>query len=249
MAPASHRYLSVLTLTGLITVSCSTNMLREAPPPTKIDNQPLSCPLKDGSGTESALSVSTTSEVRFTQRVIESFTFPYDSVVESFLHSPGVLTYPQLATLPRTRFVAQLDTLGQYTLFNYREEAPRAQIETFLKEAQRFVGVPYRYGGTSPRGFDCSGLVYYTLKHTGISVPRTAHAQYLHAIPVKKAELRPGDLVFFRTNRRTRRITHVGIYLGDNQFIHARSGGKKVDITSLSNSYYKKRFVRGGRVL
>ncbi|OQW91975.1 MAG: hypothetical protein BWK79_15685 [Beggiatoa sp. IS2] len=151
----------------------------------------------------------------------------------------------------------RVDNLSQDTLANShlpsenKTDKPvvNRQVETVLSKARRFIGTPYRRGGTSPRGFDCSGLVYYTLKQTGISVPRSAHDQYLHSTPIKQTELRPGDLVFFKTNRRTSRITHVGIYLGDDRFIHARSGGRKVDITSLSDGYYSTRFVRGGRIL
>jgi len=117
-----------------------------------------------------------------------------------------------------------------------------------LSQAYRFLGVPYRRGGTTPKGFDCSGLVYYLHKNVGVSLPRTAHAQYLNSFPVAQSDLQAGDLVFFRTNRGTRRITHVGVYVGDNKFIHSRSPGKRVAITSLSNSYYRSRFVRGGRV-
>lgn len=117
-----------------------------------------------------------------------------------------------------------------------------------LSQAYRFLGVPYRRGGTTPKGFDCSGLVYYLHKNIGISLPRTAHAQYLNSSPVAQSELQAGDLVFFRTRRGTQRITHVGVYVGDNKFIHSRSPGKRVTITSLSNSYYRARFVRGGRV-
>ncbi len=120
--------------------------------------------------------------------------------------------------------------------------------KSVLSQAQRFLGVPYRRGGTSPRGFDCSGLVYYLHKNVGVSLPRTAHDQYLSSTPIAKSDLRAGDLVFFRTNRGTRRITHVGVYIGDDKFIHSRSPGKRVTITSLSNSYYRSRFVRGGRV-
>lgn len=207
--------------------------------------------------------------------VIESFTFPFDSKVEKLLHSPETLEEPDLMPVDSKaeKLLHSPDTLEEPDLtpepreiMNQRdpevieitsksissltgESKSTFQIERMLSQASDFIGVPYRRGGSSPRGFDCSGLVYYTLKNLGISVPRSAHDQYLHSKPIAKSELRPGDLVFFKIHHRSQRITHVGIYLGDNQFIHARSGGRKVAITNLSDKYYQPRFVRGGRII
>ena len=120
-------------------------------------------------------------------------------------------------------------------------------VSQVLRIARRQVGVPYRYGGRSPRtGFDCSGLVYYSHAQAGISVPRTTRDLYRRATPVSRTRLRPGDLVFFRVN--TPRVGHVGIYLGDGRFVHAPSAGKRVAIESMSNPYWKSRFLRGGRI-
>jgi hypothetical protein len=275
LTPRHGHYLVIVTLIGVFSTGCSTNSVKETPPTDK-QSPPQTCPLaEENPSTHHRLSYhliekSTLIDLSVpmtdaSQRFAESFAFRYDTVVDNLLKSPNIPLYPQIK-LPQDDLIARLDDMSQDVLANYRLQGEKKtdeqqvvnlldrsenfkQIETLLNKARHFVGVPYRYGGTSPRGFDCSGLVYYTLKNTGVSVPRTAHAQYLHSTPVKKSELRPGDLVFFRTNRRTRRITHVGIYLGDNRFIHARSGGKKVDITKLSNRYYSTRFVRGGRVL
>lgn len=116
-----------------------------------------------------------------------------------------------------------------------------------VRVARRQVGVPYRYGGRSPRtGFDCSGLVYYSHRQAGIAVPRTTRALYRRAAPVSRAGLRPGDLVFFRVN--TPRVGHVGIYLGGGRFVHAPSSGKRVAIETMSNPYWKARFLGGGRI-
>jgi len=116
-----------------------------------------------------------------------------------------------------------------------------------IAAAKDMLGVPYHYGGQSPsRGFDCSGLVVFSFEKAGIPVPRTTYQQFRSSRPVKRARMQAGDLVFFRISRS--RISHVGIYLGDNRFIHAPSSGKRVSIDRLDDPYWAKRFVRAGRV-
>jgi len=107
------------------------------------------------------------------------------------------------------------------------------------------LGAPYHYGGSSPRGFDCSGLVYYAFREAGIRVPRTTRAQLRHAQQVPLSQIIPGDLLFFR--QRFRRVSHVGIYAGDGWFIHAPSRGKRVSYESMQSSYWKPRLVTAGR--
>jgi murein DD-endopeptidase len=114
--------------------------------------------------------------------------------------------------------------------------------------ALRYVGVPYRYGGAEPsRGFDCSGLVAYVHGQGGISVPRTAAAQFASARRVSEAELQPGDLVFFRLSARSRDVTHVGIYTGGRRFVHAPQTGSRVGEASLDDAYYRARYAGSGR--
>lgn len=110
--------------------------------------------------------------------------------------------------------------------------------------ASRMLGKPYRYGGESPSGFDCSGLVYYAFQQAGYRVPRTSRQQYRDSLPVKPAYMREGDLLFFRIEGK---VSHVGVYLGKRQFIHAPSSGKRVMITSLDEPYWKERLVKAGR--
>lgn len=114
-----------------------------------------------------------------------------------------------------------------------------------LAVATRMLGTPYRYGGSSPRGFDCSGLVYYAYHQTGVPVPRTTRAQQRHARPVFVAHIQPGDLLFFRHGKRA--VAHVGIYSGHSQFIHAPSSGKRVSYARLDNPYWQQRLVGAGR--
>jgi cell wall-associated NlpC family hydrolase len=115
-----------------------------------------------------------------------------------------------------------------------------------LDTANRYRGVRYRFGGTTSRGFDCSGFVSHVFRTHGIRLPRTSQEQATVGQPVAKNELRKGDLVFFRT--RGSRISHVGIYIDGGNFIHSSSGGGKVEVDSLTSGYYARRFAGARRV-
>jgi Cell wall-associated hydrolases (invasion-associated proteins) len=124
-----------------------------------------------------------------------------------------------------------------------------SKTHPLVSAAKRYLGIRYRYGGSSPsRGFDCSGFVYYLLRRHGISAPHSAAELFRMGKPVSRSELKPGDLVFFRNTARRRGITHVGIYIGDGKFIHASSGRGCVTITSLSDPYYAARFAGARRL-
>lgn len=107
--------------------------------------------------------------------------------------------------------------------------------------ALSMLGRPYRYGGTNSQGFDCSGLVYYSYQQAGLSVPRTTRLQYKSSQKIRQGSLQPGDLLFFRINGGS--TDHVGLYLGDGDFIHAPSTGKTVERTTLDSAYWQKRFL------
>jgi len=130
----------------------------------------------------------------------------------------------------------------------YRPTSKAVERQEVIEAARNMLGVPYRYGGSSPsHGFDCSGLVQYAHNQAGIEVPRTTGEQYRAALPLTRQALRPGDLVFFRTHK-YRYVSHVGIYLGKGKFIHAPSSGKQVSIASLKDDYWRKRYTSGGRM-
>lgn len=115
--------------------------------------------------------------------------------------------------------------------------------------AKQYVGTKYTYGGRSPStGFDCSGFVYYVFKNFGYTLNPGASTQMDSVTVIKRAELVPGDLVFFN-NGSARRASHVGIYVGGGQFIHATTPGNPLSINSLDSGYYSRYFVGGGRVL
>lgn len=121
-----------------------------------------------------------------------------------------------------------------------------AKRQSVLNYAAQFLGVPYVYGGSTPSGFDCSGFTSYVFKNTVSSIPRVAQAQYDATTRVSRDDLLPGDLVFFGSS--TSSISHVGIYVGSNQFIHAPSTGDVVKYSSLTGSY-ATRYQGAGRVI
>ncbi len=104
------------------------------------------------------------------------------------------------------------------------------------------LGSPYKYGGASPNGFDCSGLVYYTHQQLNITVPRTTRQQATHKHGKQLSTAKPGDILFFKIYGD--KISHAGIYAGNNQFIHAPKSGKQVSYASLNEPYWKTRLVK-----
>ena len=122
-----------------------------------------------------------------------------------------------------------------------------SKAKRLIATAKKYIGTPYAFGGTTPSAFDCSGYLQYVFRENGINIPRTADEQYLMGISAKnKKDLVPGDLVFFSTYEEG--ASHVGIYLGDNQFIHA-SSSKGVRIDAMDNTYWQPRYVGGKRIV
>jgi murein DD-endopeptidase len=104
--------------------------------------------------------------------------------------------------------------------------------------ALKMIGRPYRYGGASPAGFDCSGLVQFSYRQVGVTVPRSTQAQWQASRTVRLSERRPGDLLFF--DQEGRKNSHVGIYLGNGEFVHAPSSGKQVRRDRLDTPYWRR---------
>ena len=153
---------------------------------------------------------------------------PHDAIRLAFVL--GVLTLLQACSTTRATIPVSRGTAGTHI--------------AALAESQ--LGAAYRFGGDSPQGFDCSGLVRYVFEQAGIAVPRTAQQLQLAAEPVPADQLQPGDLVFFRIA--SGRVEHVGIYVGDGTFVHAPRSGRPVRSELLGDDYYQRRYAGAGRL-
>ncbi len=130
-----------------------------------------------------------------------------------------------------------------YAVIKQRKHGREYLRDEIVKAAKRFIGLPYRWGGSSSDyGFDCSGLSMTAYHLNGLNLPRSSKGQYRAGVSVKRSQLLRGDLVFFAISK-GRRVSHVGIYAGDDTFIHAPGRGKRVRIDSLSNRYFKSRYI------
>lgn len=124
--------------------------------------------------------------------------------------------------------------------------ASASSADSLITNARKYIGTPYKYGGTTSKGFDCSGYTQVVFKNSGISIPRTTGSQYASGKSVAKKDLKTGDLVFFNTTGRG--VSHVGIYVGNSNFIHA-STSQGVMISSINDPYYwGKRYLGARRV-
>jgi cell wall-associated NlpC family hydrolase len=121
----------------------------------------------------------------------------------------------------------------------------KSAAELAAGKAVSMVGKPYKFGGSSPAGFDCSGLVLYSYKQAGIALPHSTDKQRSGSRLVKISELRRGDLLFF--NQEGKKYGHVAIYVGDGRFVHAPSSGKSVRTDRLDNPYWKKHLSEARR--
>ncbi|WP_110112197.1 NlpC/P60 family protein [Bacillus sp. CGMCC 1.16541] len=164
--------------------------------------------------------------------------FNYDTkvAVQSFqrahgLNADGIVGKQTIAKLP----ISKKSNVKGVSSFN---------VNSLVSEAKKHSSVPYKWGGTTPKGFDCSGFLGYVFKQSaGIQLPRTVDAMYQKGQKVSKPAV--GDIVFFETYKKG--ASHAGIYLGNNQFIHS-SSSKGVSIASLNNSYWKPRYLGAKKI-
>lgn len=132
-------------------------------------------------------------------------------------------------------------------LMKYTEYQQSELGKKVASSAQNLLGAPYAWGGTGPRAFDCSGFTQYVYSQNGIKVPRNTYEQYHRGKAIPTSELRPGDLVFFSTYAPG--PSHIGIYVGEGEFIHALNQERGVITSKLDSNYYKERYLGARRMM
>jgi cell wall-associated NlpC family hydrolase len=143
---------------------------------------------------------------------------------------------------------ATLPSPPEFSSLSRDRERPATPAQgKVIQTARSLVGTPYRYGGTTPQGFDCSGFIGYVYKKAArLSLPRTTEELARTGRPISPSELRPSDLVYFEIERKS---LHAGIYIGNGKFIHAPSSKGKVNIQRLDLDYRKSRYLGARRIL
>lgn len=130
----------------------------------------------------------------------------------------------------------------QYAAAKIKQSGQGDLRNELVRTVRRYLGVPYRWGGETVNGFDCSGLTMVCYRINGLNLPRNSRSQFQAGRPVAREQLEKGDLVFFAT-KGGRRVTHVGMYIGNGQFIHAPRTGKTVRVAKLSTPFFAKTYV------
>lgn len=151
-------------------------------------------------------------------------------------------------------FIVQIDGVERYICTEYLDGISEEEYyyeptgaQQVVDVAMQYIGTPYRYGGSSPSGFDCSGFTSYVYRQLGVSLNRTAAGQTGNGYEVSKSELLPGDLVMFGPYSGGG-IGHVGIYIGDGNMVHSPQPGKTVCVESIYSNYYNSRYVTARRI-
>jgi hypothetical protein len=190
--------------------------------------------------------------VRLTERLLARRLAAYHFIDESGFYKVRIGNFPSREeAVDRAEGLKAGRIIEEYFIVapgDYAAAQPQAAGEPRLRNeiirtAERFIGVPYQWGGESTvSGFDCSGLTMVVYQLNGLDLPRTSGEQWAAGRPVDDGDLARGDLVFFAT-RGGGRVSHVGIYLGDDTFLHAPRRGNAIQVASLSSDYYRARYL------
>ena len=196
--------------------------------------------------------------VRLTAKLQEQGLNAYHFLHDSGLYKVRFGNYPtKNDAINRAEYLKAAGLIDEYYVTSpddYAATASQPASRDYLREkivetAQKYIGIPYEWGGESPRtGFDCSGLTMVVYRLNGLQLPRSSNAQWQAGRPVNRSQLLKGDLVFFATSG-GRRVSHVGIYVGDNKFLHAPRKNRKIRMSSLSSKYYDSRYLGARRYL
>lgn len=182
---------------------------------------------------------------------LDSFVKNRQQVLNQFedAKQPAPAQAPQINFQPARAATPVVHSIPSVPAAPVRASRSSDSADELIGSAMGLLGVAYRYGGTSAStGFDCSGFMQHIFRRSmGLNLPRTSAEQAKMGVGVSRGELQPGDMVFFRTLGRGR-ISHVGLYIGNDRFIHAPRTGKRIEITSLSNKYWNTKYAFARRV-
>ena len=239
-----HYICLVLVFLFLLTSCSSREVVSQTPQPT-IDAKSLS---KVGFSIQVGAFLNADNAVRLTESLQRNGLDAYHFVHKSGLYKVRFGNYPTRRTARKQAdLLKKKGIIDQYYIVRpQRRYSQRLLRNSIVKTAKSFLGVPYKWGGSSPQeGFDCSGLTMVVYRLNGLNLPRNSRQQWRVGVPIKRSRLMKGDLVFFST-RGKKRISHVGIYTGNGRFIHAPGRGKKIRTAKITSRYYKKNY-RGAR--
>jgi NlpC/P60 family/SPOR domain len=182
--------------------------------------------------------------IRFTEKLRQQ-----DINAYYFLHHSGLYKVrfgnfaSKTAAVQKARALVHGGIIRNFYIVAPKNYSTYELRNNIVRTADRFLGVPYRWGGESAdQGFDCSGFTMTVYRLNGMNLPRSSRSQWHTGITVEKKDLKEGNLVFFHTDSNGK-ISHVGIYIGNGQFIHAPGKGKKVRTSTLTSRYYKTRYA------
>lgn len=168
------------------------------------------------------------------------------SALKDFQRSSGIAIDGSFGPQTRTTLLKALEGTNSSLPNRGDGTSTATKINAVIATAKSYIGVPYAMGGTTPKAFDCSGYTQYVMKENGINITRTAASQYNEGTSVSRSNLQRGDFVFFETYKAG--ASHVGIYLGNNEFISATSSNG-VRITKLTDNYWNTRYIGARRII
>jgi len=243
----------VVLIFSLFLPGCASNRSIIPPFQTRLKgkSQVYAAPMKMGFSVQVGAFSQVDNAARLTKKLekqgLDAFYFAHSSGLYKVRFGNYITQSKAMSEAHRLQQLGMIDVFyvvkpGEYGIARGRPSGDGSVRDEIVDTAQSFIGLPYQWGSCSlDAPLDCSGLVMAVYQLNGMNVPRTSEDQYKSGMPVTKDQLEKGDLVFFTTSS-TGRVSHVGIYIGGDMFIHAPGTGKTICADSLSGSYYRERF-------
>ncbi len=243
----------VVLIFSLFLPGCASNRAIIPPYQTRLKGKPqvYAAPLKMGFSVQVGAFSQVDNAARLTKKLekqgLDAFYFAHSSGLYKVRFGNYITQSKAMSEARRLQQLGMIDVFyvvkpGEYAIARGRPSGAGSVRDELVDTAQSFIGLPYQWGSCSlDAPLDCSGLVMAVYQLNGMNVPRTSEDQYKSGMPVAKEQLEKGDLVFFTTTS-TGRVSHVGIFIGGDMFIHAPGTGKTICADSLSGSYYRERF-------